>query len=148
MPRINTAPEAARAAKRIFSGEKVHKRNSATTQHSKMGRMRFRRVRFLRVAVLQNEVSRKIFFEARFFSRKISSEIFPEMFEPLFFVGQKIPQNSRQISGKISLPEIKKKSPTSFCRGAGRTVSNTELSEFFDPHRVLRRELSEFLVAF
>ena len=31
---------------------------------------------------------------------------------------------------------------------SGSTVSNTELSEFFDPHRVPGRELSEFLSAF
>ena len=34
----------------------------------------------------------------------------------------KIPQTSHQISRQISLPQ-KKKSPTSFCRGAGRTIS-------------------------
>ena len=51
----------------------------------------------LRVARLQNGVGTKDFFEARFFSRK-SSEIFPEMFVPLFCGSEKIPQSSRQIS--------------------------------------------------
>ena len=32
--------------------------------------------------------------------------------------------------------------------GLGKTVSNTELSEFFGPHQVPGRELSEFLSAY
>ena len=32
--------------------------------------------------------------------------------------------------------------------GFESTVSNTELSEFFGPHQVLERELSEFLSSF
>ena len=33
---------------------------------------------------------------------------FPEFFEPLFCVSEKIPQNSRKISRRMSLPKIEK----------------------------------------
>ena len=68
----------------------------------------------------RTKLARNIYFEARIFARRCF-EIFPEMFEPLFCGSEKILQNSREISCKISLPEIKKKSPTSFCRSAGRS---------------------------
>ena len=45
----------------------------------------------------------------------------PRNFGALFGGSEKIPQNSRQISHNISLPKILKKSPTSFCRSAGRS---------------------------
>ena len=48
------------------------------------------------------------FFARHEFSHEKCSEIFPEFFEPLFCGSEKIPQNSRQISRKISLPKIKK----------------------------------------
>ena len=62
----------------------------------------------------------KDFFGAANFLTKMLRN-FPEIFEPLFCGFEKIPQNSRQISHEISLPKIKSKSPTSFCKGAGRT---------------------------
>ena len=75
----------------------------------------------IRVARLQNEVCTKDFFRATGISHEKCSEVFPENFEPLFSGSEKIPQNSRQTSRQISLPKIKKNSPTSFCRSAGRT---------------------------
>ena len=57
--------------------------------------------------------------KARFFSRKMLRK-FPN-FLSLYCGSEKIPQNSRQTSRKISFPKIiLKKSPTSFCRSAGR----------------------------
>ena len=73
------------------------------------------------VARVQSELCTKdLFFVSYEFSYEKYSEIFPEMFEPSFCASEKIPQNSRQISHQISLRKIKKKSPTSFCRSAGR----------------------------
>ena len=43
----------------------------------------------------------------------------PVLFSPVLFFDQ---QNSRKTSCQISLPKIFKKSPTSFCRSAGRTT--------------------------
>ena len=68
------------------------------------------------------------FFSGHEFSHEKCSEIFPKLLS-LTFVGPKksrkipakFPQNSRQISRQISLPKIKNKSPTSFCRSARRT---------------------------
>ena len=67
--------------------------------------------------------ARKIFFEPRIFLRKMLRN-FPRNFWAFVSVGQKkSPENSLQISHKnfqISLRKIKKNSPTSFCRSAGR----------------------------
>ena len=68
--------------------------------------------------VCRTKLARKIFCPRHEFSHEKCSEIFPEVFEPLFCGSKKIPHNSRQISHKISLPKIKKNSPTSFCRGS------------------------------
>ena len=46
---------------------------------------------------------------------------------PVIFSVEKIPQNSC----KISLPKIKKNSPTSFCRRAGRTIGRGEKAPTF-----------------
>ena len=71
------------------------------------------------MARLQNEVGTKYFF--RGFHRNVLG---------LYFVGpKKIPQNSRQIFRKISLPKIKNDSPTSFCSGAGRKIPQSEKVE-------------------
>ena len=56
---------------------------------------------------------------------KKCSEIFPEMFEALCCGSEMNPQNSRQISHKLSLQIVFKNSPTSFCRSAGRTKTTT-----------------------
>ena len=80
----------------------------------------------LRWHVCRVNFARKIFFELRIFLRKMP-EISPEIFEPLFCGSEKIPQNSRQIShqiSQISLRKIKKNSPTSFCRSAGRKIAD------------------------
>ena len=60
-----------------------------------------------------NSLSRTVFSTAGSFGQIV---------EPLFCGSEKIPQNSRQISRKVSLPKIKTNSPTSFCRGAGKTI--------------------------
>ena len=73
----------------------------------------------VRLARLQNKVGTKYFFSRHEFSHEKCSEIFLEIFEPLLCGSEKIPQNSRQIS----LPKIKKKTPTSFCRSAGRKTT-------------------------
>ena len=76
------------------------------------------------MARLQSEV----FLHERYFSRherphERCSEISPKILS-LYFAGQKIPQNSCQISRKSSLPPPQQKtSPTSFCRRAGRMIS-------------------------
>ena len=67
------------------------------------------------VARLRNEAGRIDFFEARNFSRKMLRN-FPD-YLGLCCGSAKIPQNSR----KISLPQTFQKSPTSFCRSAGRS---------------------------
>ena len=63
---------------------------------------------FFTVSVLMRKVS----FEARIFSRKMS-EISPEIFEPLFCGSGKIPLNS----------------PTSFCRSARRTICSVHCTQ-------------------
>ena len=73
----------------------------------------------LKVACLQSEFCTKDVFSSYEFCYEKCSEIFPEISEPLFCGSEKIPQNSLQIS----LRKIKKKSPTSFCRSAGRIQS-------------------------
>ena len=60
------------------------------------------------MACLQNEVGTKDFFLRHEFSHEKCSESFPETIEPLFCGSKKIPQNSHQISRRISLPKIKK----------------------------------------
>ena len=71
------------------------------------------------MACLQSEVGTKDFFRGTNFLTENAPKFSPKFLKPLF-VGQKNPQNSRQISCKNSLPKIKRKSPTSFCRSAGR----------------------------
>ena len=69
--------------------------------------------------------ARKIFFEPRISYEKCS-EIFPEFFEPLFCGSEKIPWKfppNFPLNFPNSLRKIKKNSPTSFCRSAGRTIS-------------------------
>ena len=74
----------------------------------------------VRVAVLQNKVCTKDFVRGTNYLTKNAPKFSPKVLS-LYFVGQKnSPQNSFQISRKISLPKMKKKSPTSFCRGTGR----------------------------
>ena len=78
----------------------------------------------LRWHVCRVNFARKI-FSSHEFSYEKCSEIFPEIFEPLFCGSEKSPENSLQISHSIfhiSLRKIKKKSPTSFCRSAGRKI--------------------------
>ena len=76
----------------------------------------------VRVARLQSEFCTKDFFWATNFLTKNAPK-FPPKFLSLYSVGQK---NSRQIPAKfptkfLKFPcEKKKKSPTSFCRSAGR----------------------------
>ena len=70
--------------------------------------------------VCRTKLARKIFFGARIFSRKMLRN-FPRNFRAFILRARKNPQNSRQTSCQISLPKIKKNSPTSFCRSAGRT---------------------------
>ena len=80
----------------------------------------------LRWHVCRVNFARKIFFLSHEFSYEKCPEISPESFEPLFCGSEKIPQNSRQNShqiSQISLRKIKKNSPTSFCRSAGRTLA-------------------------
>ena len=60
------------------------------------------------------------FFRATKFLTKNALKFSPIFFEPLFCGSKKLPQNSRQISCPITLPKMKRKSPTSFCRTAGR----------------------------
>ena len=87
------------------------------------------------VACLQNEFCTKDFFLASYeFSYEKCSEIFPEIFEPLFCGSEKIRENSLQISHsiiQISLRKIQKNSPTSFCRSAGRTFRDRVSLCFF-----------------
>ena len=77
----------------------------------------------VKVARLQSEFCTKDFFRATNFRTKNAPKFSPN-FSSLCSVGQKkSPENSLQISHKIfqiSLRKIKKKSPTSFCRSAGR----------------------------
>ena len=75
------------------------------------------------MARLQSEFLPERIFGGYEFSHEKCSEVFPENVEPLFCGSKKIPRNSRQISHEISVPKIKKNSPMSFCRGAGRTHS-------------------------
>ena len=63
--------------------------------------------------VCWTKLARKIFFEARIFSRKMLRK-----FWAFILWVRKILQDSRQIS----LPPNKKNSPTSFCRSAGRSL--------------------------
>ena len=67
------------------------------------------------MARLQNEVGTKDFYSRHEFSHEKCSEIV----EPLFGESEKF--------HKISLPKSKKNSPTSFCRRAGRIISETLL---------------------
>ena len=80
----------------------------------------------LKVARLQSEFCTKDFFRATNFRTKNAPKFSPK-FLSLCSVGQKkSTENSLQISHKnfqISLRKIKKKSPTSFCRSAGRTFT-------------------------
>ena len=75
----------------------------------------------VRAARLQNEVDTTYLFEAQIFSRKMLRN-FPRTFLSLFLCPEN-PRNSRQISNEISLQKIKKNSPTSFCRRAGRIIA-------------------------
>ena len=87
-------------------------------------------------------------------------KIFSRIFSPDFFssfLWEKVPRKILQENPRQNPPKlIQQKSPTHFCRGSGpteraiqlhkfgdgpntvseSTVSNTELSEFFGPHRV------------
>ena len=86
--------------------------------------LRVRKVRkvlgvFRRVARLQNEVGTKDFFRATNFLTKNAPKFSPK-FLSLYLWVRKNPQNPRQNFRQISLPKIKKKSPTSFCRIARR----------------------------
>ena len=66
------------------------------------------------------------FFKATRFLTK-HALIFSLKYLSLYFVGpKKKMQNSRRISCNISLQRIKKNSPTSFCRYAGRTENAKE----------------------
>ena len=71
----------------------------------------------------------------------------------LIFVG-KVPRKILQENPRENLPKfIQQKSSNTFLQiGRGKvsesTASNTELSEFFGPHRAPGRELSEFLSAY
>ena len=62
----------------------------------------------LKVARLQSEVWHQLFLVDLRISYEKCSENFPEMFELLFCGSKKIPQNSRQISRRISLPDKEK----------------------------------------
>ena len=73
------------------------------------------------MARLQNEVGAKYFFGATNFLTKNAPKISPIFLSLLMLWVRKLPQNSRQNSRQISLPKLKNKSPTSFCRSAGRT---------------------------
>ena len=70
--------------------------------HSKISQKRSSMEESYRVARQQNEVGTKYFFRDTIFSRKMLRFFFPKMFEPCG--SEKIPQNSRQISRKMSLP--------------------------------------------
>ena len=74
----------------------------------------------LKVARLYNEVR---FFAGYEISDEKCCEFFPQKFEPLFCGSKKNPAKFPPNSCKISLPKIKKKSPKSFCRSAGRRKS-------------------------
>ena len=64
----------------------------------------------VRVARLQNEVGTKDVFRGTNFLMK-NSQIFPEIFEPLFCGSKKIPKNSCQISRKKFPPQNKVPGP-------------------------------------
>ena len=66
----------------------------------------------------------EILFSKSEFAHENCSEILPDFLEPLFCGPKQIPQNSRQMSHKIPLQKIKKHSPTSFCRHAGKNSSD------------------------
>ena len=99
----------------------------------------------LKVARLQSEFCTKDFFRATNFLTKnaMLSENFPEMFDPLFCGSEKIPGkfppnfplNFRNFPAKNQ-----KKSPTSFCRSAGRTMPGKCF--FFYHPTVIGREQS------
>ena len=78
-----------------------------------------------RVARLQNEVGTKaFFFEARICSHEKCSEIFPKFFEPSFVDQKKSRKIPAKFPAKFPKQKIKKDSPTSFCRRAGRKISD------------------------
>ena len=84
----------------------------------------------LQVARLQSEFCPKDFLRATNFLTKNAPKFSPK-FLSLYSVGQKKshkspPQISHQIP-QISLRKIKKKSPTSFCRSAGRRKTASKL---------------------
>ena len=75
------------------------------------------------VCSLRVNFARKIFCWAANFLRKNAPKFVWFFFEPLFCgSAKKIPQNSRQISLRISLRKIQRNSLTSFCRSAGRRI--------------------------
>ena len=130
---------------------------------------------FFRVALLQTEIGTKDFFRGANFLTKNALKIFPKLLSlSLLWVRicpAKFPPNFPQ---NVPPQNQKKKSPTSFCRSAGRrsfqkspsSRGSREFSEmgrirfrrvwfqtlssvsFFAPHRVPGRELSEFLSAY
>ena len=63
----------------------------------------------------EQSLHERCFFLSYEISHEKCSEIFPKMFEPFFCGSEKIPENFRQISRKITLQKIKEISPTSFC---------------------------------
>ena len=94
----------------------------------RMSMTKLRSEHLLKVARLQSEFCTKDFFRAtNFFTKnapKFSPKFLTEIFEPLFRGSEK----SRKIPSKFptefsKFPCEKKKSPTSFCRSAGRTSS-------------------------
>ena len=76
------------------------------------------------VKVARVNFAQQIFFEPRISYEKCS-EIFPEIFEPLFCGSEKIP-GKFSLNFPLNFPnfpaEDQKKAPTSFCRSAGRTT--------------------------
>ena len=75
------------------------------------------------VARLQREFGTKYFRLSYEISYEKCSEIFHDVLEPCLGDWEKVPQHCRQISRKISC-KLSKDSPTSFCRSAGRTITN------------------------
>ena len=76
---------------------------------------------FFKVARLQSEFCTKDFLLSYEFSYEKCSESSPEIFEPLFRKNPAKFLPNFPPNFQISLRKIKKKSPASFCRSAGRS---------------------------